>query len=196
VPDLQSPEAVQKLLRQYALAHQPSLFLAEELVPVVIVDDLSGADVANQGFPRDAMGISVVGAGGAGNVSVATWIPTNNVLAKLTGIILQNNAADRTYSIRNLGGATVLGLVARTTKDFQDTRLGGAPPNVQIAVRNDTALSDGNINLSVSVLADDTVLIPCSFVGFNGGGVQVHHQDLNTALEVGWIWTEYLITER
>lgn len=196
MPDLQAAEPNQKLLRQYALSRAPALHLAEELVPVVVVDNLSGADVANEGYPRDCSATLTVVAGGAGNLSVASWLPTNNVLCQLTGIVMFDLVGTKNFVIRNTAAATVLGLTEVFTKGFNDTRVTPALPNCFIGSRNNTAVPDGTAVMNVVGAIDESIYLPVNFTGFNGGGVQVHHGTLNAALRVGFFWTEYLITQR
>lgn len=195
--DIQTPDPANKLRRQYRSRNLGGLFLAEELVPVSIVDDLSGSGVADRGYPRDAIGEVSVAAGGAGNFSQAWWVPTGNaIVAKLHRILIHNFLGARTYSffIGTEATGVPTGLTQVTSLSFLDARLPDFP-NIFLGSRNNAAATQGLRVGTFNTGGQTTPEIPVGLVGSFGGGFGVIAGAANEAMIVTFYWTEYLVVE-
>lgn len=191
--DIQNPDPVQKLLRQYRIRSPFGIHLAEELVPVVVVDDISGSSVADRGYPRDAVGTAEVAAA-VGFNGIVAWIPTNLVLAHLTTIIVSFDV-DQGFTVRLLDQDDVItGLTNVTTRKFFDTRL-TTLPGVTVGRRNTTTGTEGTQIMNLNVLADDPIFIDVSGVASGGGGIIVRCSTSNVLMRVTYLWTEYLLQD-
>jgi len=196
---IQSPGTVEKLRRFFKVRTPYSPDLAEELVPVVVAEDLTGAGVADQGYPREAMGFVNLAAGGAGTNASLYWIPTGaGIVAQLHTIYFSNSlgSVNSQVQVRILNRAfPALGLAAVTSKGFTEGRV-TATPNVFLGTKVPlTAALEGSLIGRLNHLADQSIPIPVNFVSANGGGVVLVNNITNLGLAATFLWTEYLLEE-
>jgi len=195
---IQTPEPSEKVRVQYKIRTPLDLFLARDLVPVTIVDDLSGPSVGDRGYPRDAMGFNNVAAGGVGTRAQCVLVGTGNrgkVYQVTRGIIEKPTAG--IVQIRFSLGADITGLVDQTNKGFVDQRISNDAPD--LSMQGSTPLLaalDGTVVGRVSVEADISYPVPLTVVFGFGGFLNFVSAADDEELAVTWYWTEYLLEDR
>lgn len=196
---IQTPRPVQKLRGEYKLREQLDLTLASELVPVVLVDDLSGPSVADPGYPRDAMGIISVPGGGAGTNVQCVCVGTGNrgKIYRINRAIVQKPTAGRAQIQLGLG-ATITGLTNIVTKGYLDGRVGTEVPDLSIQESTPlTAAIDGTqVGIISFDVADQQLDIDLGWILPGGEFASIVNQTADEQLRVTYFWTEYLLEDR
>lgn len=193
---IQVPEPVRKLKRQYKARDLEGLSLAEDLVPVTIVDDLSGPGIADRGYPRACMG--EVGIGGvAGEVGTAWWIPSGTaVVSRLDRLIITNATVDSyAFLLVAEGDAGLTSLTNSTLKAFTDLRVATETPNSFIQSRVMVPPVPGRVVGFVTVLGGVSQEFKIGAVGSIGGAFGVSNAVNDRDFQVTFFWTEYLVIE-
>jgi len=201
MPDIQTPVPVQKLRTEFKVRSPFGLFLAEELIPVVLVSDLSGEVPAHSGYPRKCMGRLIVAAGGAGTQAQAVLQSRPNrgiVYVVDKAVCTETAAGSQSWEVRT--GQDVTGLTERFTKTFRDLRATGAQAYQPDALMGDSvplaASVDGQVVGSFNGLANTPLEIE---LGITLGGtefVNIVVDNLNVVNRVTFYWTEYLAEDR
>lgn len=194
--DIQVPEPTRKLRRQYKSRDLESLSLAEELVPVTLVDDLSGPGIADRGYPRACVGEVGVGAV-AGQVGVAYWIPSGTaVVSRLDRLSIASGTSDNyAFLVVPEVGPGVTGLTDSPLKSFTDLRVAGALPNSFIQGRNIVSPAVGQVVGFVRLLANTAFELKVGAIGSVGGAFGITNAINNVPFQVTFWWTEYLVVE-
>jgi len=197
-PFIQTPQPVEKLARQYRIRNPDGLFLEDALVPVVLVDDLSGAAVIDRGYPRDCIGRINLGAPGAGNVQQFVWQPVNRgITSQLNAILFDPVGGTQPFEVEIVRAGTALAITTSSnlTKTFVDCRLTNRElPSVQIGSNVVVVGTNDGVPVFRARLGADAIF-PFSFKGVDGGGVLVVQQTANLSAGVTFFWTEYLASE-
>ncbi len=124
MPEIQSPEPGRKLQQRYNLVGStPSPFLSPELVPVVLVDDLSKEESLDEPFERQAVQFSTE-SGAAGFYSeISLTNPTSS------GVLLlcDSFSPNATQGFLHIGFFTGPGGVSTTFREWRDNRISGTP---------------------------------------------------------------------
>jgi len=182
VPDIQDPGPGRKLQKRYRLiGTTPAPFLSPELVPVVLIDDLSDDE------PTDRWGTAAqVEAAAVGALS-QTAIRNGSQ----SGIIIENISCLITLSSGGQWGAFQAGptLTTPTSPFWQDQTLAGAP-QAEISQGVDVGAVVDRIARGASQ-GDDPILV--DFLNYRLGQAQKIHLtviQVNIRLEFWWKWTE------
>lgn len=198
MPLIQTPQPVSKLRTTYKIRSPFGLFLAEDLVPVVMVDDLSGGAVADEGYPRDAMGKGTRLAGGAGTNSqvVCVGVGDRGKIYKVRSAYAAKPAAGFVF-VHFSNGADITGLVDQAAKGFSDQRISVEPPDMQIGTSAPITASIDGIRVGVYELnGSEGQFIPLDVVLGFGGFVNIVDGTTNETMDVTFHWTEYLLEDR
>jgi len=198
VSKVQTPSHSEALRLEFKLRE-----LLEELrvVPIVFptvpIADLSGATIADTGYPREAMGLVAPGAGGAGTNGQAMCVATGGrgkvykVTAALVtkpsagNIQLRSSAADPTAQVQS------------GNNNFMDQRVSGTRPDLFIGASTPlTAAIEGTAMAQIRYLGADTILLPLGIILGETGFVNIVNVTANEAFEVSYYWTEYLLEDR
>jgi len=192
MPQPQSPSVKEKLRIGLKVHEAFSLWLAEELVPVVLVDDMSGQSVADTDYPRDAVGRINRAAGGAGtNVEcIVTGVP--RVVVLVESVLVSKPTAGNIQIRRDRN--TVIA-AATTQKTFRDLRPGATPNLLMGASVPLTAAIDGDFVMSIGVAAVESALIPLGFILGEGDSLLAISETANEALTAIYYWREYLVED-
>jgi len=200
VPIIQNPEAAEKLRVRYKLREPYAPTLAEEVVPVTVVDDLSGPS-ENRGYPRGAIGFASPAAGGAGTKAQVIFVPRiNQGLVYRLDAILIRAVVDGLYRVRV--GLDAVGLSTSTVSlSYADLRLGGSPDGFVGASTPLTAAVVGTALYPIAMLADTIIRLPVKFLLGSGNPagvpfVNVVNDTENQASAVAFEWTEFLTEDR
>jgi len=202
VPDIQTPTPSEKLRTTYKIRTPFGLFLAEDLIPVVLVDDLTGEVPADTGYPRGAVGRMVVAGGGAGTQAQAILAarPNRGLVWVVEKAIISAVAANVIIAELRTGQAVTGAPTERFTKTYRDLRATGAAgfePNALMA--SNTPLSAAVIGQVVgryTVLAQTSITIP---LGITLGGdqfVNIVNDVADVPITVTFYWSEYLEEDR
>lgn len=171
------------------------LFISSGISPVIILDDLSGSAVADQGFPRDAWGEVVSPAGGVGTnaQTIVAGIADSTLLFKLSSAIVQK-PTDGQVGI--LIGQGISGVTELFVKGYSDVRVFPDTPKMFMGENTPlTASIDGALLGSVEVEALVSLTIPLDMVLGGTTFVNIVNLDTNEALITTYRWTEYLLED-
>lgn len=197
MPLIQTAQTTEKVRLQYKVRSPFGLFLAEDLVPVVVVDNLSGASVGDQGYPRDAFGRDSEGVGGAGlnsTVCIAATPDAGPVILHVTGVKVFLGATG-TFQVRMI--PTLSGWTEGGRTRYQDNREPGDTNAFVGAKTILTASLEGDAIIQQSLLINTTADIPLSCVLQPGQGpLAVNADTAQVLVGVTWFWTEYLLENR
>ena len=189
MPDIQSPDPGRKLQDRYNLiGTTPAPFLSPELVPVVILDDLS-EDAP--GFLFAIASQSVTGAA-ATNSQTALTNPTGS------GVLIENlefrwgQEVAGVYSLFTAGPALSLG---GANESWQDTRRSGRPVGI-VTLGVDVGAVTGGIARG-RILANTQGIISLPNYIMEPGERLHFIQGLDSDLNFYWTWSERTLpTER
>lgn len=125
MPEIQSSDPGRKLQERYDLTGgTPAPFLSPEIVPVVLVDDLTASDVLDRAFEREAFVWNTEGGGVAEN-SVCMFVnPVESGVLATVQRISVGVAADAVVSIERVVSTFV---DSGGFRRFRDTRIPGLP---------------------------------------------------------------------
>jgi len=196
VPIIQTPEIALKLFRRFRLDRPPDSLLSPEVVPVVVVDDLT--DYNTSGADRRCMGISVQGAVAA-EFAIAVLVNSLPQRLHVTAVTISTPTGQNVAIARPT--QAIVGLTAVVHKAFVDFRVPGQPQAVN-SVDTVVALPNRRVMWDEPVLASSPVRLPLDVTLFGGepgaegpGGagsraLLVSAGTVNTELRVSWEWTE------
>lgn len=184
------PDVAQKLFRRYRLAHPPSGILAEEIVPVTVVDDLS--DYGVTAATRQCAGASVQGAV-VGEYSFAALGAVSEVRVKVSGVWFSSSTAQEILVI--LSNESSITITAGE-KGYLDRRIRGSPA-ATIGHETDAGLHTGTEIWRGLILADTPIYVPLGVI-LSSGEIElpgrtrmlVQCGTLNTNLRYAWNWSE------
>jgi len=195
--DIQTPDPANKLRRQYKSKTLGGLFLAEEIVPVTIVDDLSGPGIADRGYPRACIGETGTAAVAA-QLGEHWWVTSNRVtVSRLDRMIIScNSTRGFALLIAPEVGVGLAGLTDSVLKSFTDLRVADQTPNDFIQARTVAAGGEqGNVVGFFDSLANVPLVLDIGAIGSFGGGFGVSCDTVNIAFQTNWFWTEFLVVE-
>jgi len=192
---IQTPQHPQELQAEFKVRGPFGLELLETIQPTY---QLGRQKIASVGYPLKAIGIVSGAAGGAGtNTEAVLTCPAElGIIILLEQILIRNTAG--TVSLRIWQGDPLASV--QTTflrKAFRDTRIVDSLPQgiIQSAIPL-TAAANGLQVGSISSVADDTVIIEPEVVLGSGGFFLVREDTADAALEVTFMWTEFLLEDR
>jgi len=198
VAHVQTPIPGSKLRAEFKLRQQPEVFLSTELVPTVLVADLSGPAVADLGYPRQAIGHVSTAAGGAGTNAqcMCVGVGDRGKIYKITRALISKPLAGLVQINLSLGAA--LGAITLlATKGFQDQRTADVPDMSIGALTPLTAAISGTQVGLIDVQAEEgTVQVDFDVVLGAGGFLNVVNLTANETLRCSFFWTEYLLEDR
>jgi len=193
---IQTPQHVQELQAEFKVREQFGLELLETIQPTY---NLGLQKVASQGYPRKCFGVDNAAAGGAGtNVECALRCPADvGIIILLESVSITNIIGP--CSLRADDGTPMASIVGTaSTKQFRDTRINPAqqPDGVLETADPLTAAPNGNSVGLLEVLPDTRLDVVVDVVLGSGGYFLVRHEIANTALDVSFMWTEFLLEDR
>jgi len=193
---LNTPAPVQKLRVQYKIREPFDVFLAQDLVPVTIVDDLSGASIADVGYPRRARGF-VTAAAVAAQIAQCQCVGVLGVgkIFHITGVTVDSPTAQNLLLRVNDPAVALAGATNVTTKDFMDRGASGQIPDLAVS-QITSATIFGRIVGEFRLVASISSHIDLDIVLRGADFVAVTANNTNTALSASWEWTEYRLEDR
>ena len=194
---IQTPQHVQELTAEFKVREPFSVELLETIQPTY---QLALQKVASQGYPRKCMGIVIGAAGGVGtNTECAITCPAD------VGIVILLES----WSINHLNGnvtarvddgvALASTVTVHGTKGFRDTRINPAaqlPDGILTDHDPLTAAPNGRQVGIYSVQTTDTNVFEVDTVIGGGGYFVIRRESANTAMDVCFMWTEFLLEDR
>lgn len=181
---IQAPELARRLQRKFDTdGPGPTHTLAPEIVPVVLVEDLTPALPEDTGFIRQCVG-TVYQAGVAAEYAHAQLFNPDG-----SGSILHAEMA-----VVSIGAADTVNVAFYDTRlgndgsvYFRDRRLAGSPVG---AVTNDSGGAELGTNIApIESPGDEAITIPLDIILAPGQGL-VLNVGVNNALNASFWWTE------
>jgi len=196
VARIQTPQHVQELQAEFKVREPFGLELLETIQPTY---QLGLQKVASQGYPRKAFGSAHANAGGVGtNNEIALRCPADiGIIILLETVSITNLAS--TVTLRADDGVAMASIVGTDiTKQFRDTRINPAqqPDGIMETANPLTAAPNGRHVAIIAVVADTTLVHRVDVVLGGGGYFLVRHDTVNAALDVDFMWTEFLLEDR
>ncbi len=182
MPDIQSPDPGRKVAEKYNIVGPPPvLFLSPELVPVVLIDDLTEA------LPGIAWAIAPVDQPGGAGVASQTALrnPSDSGILIENLSLRVNTSAGSNIEIHTAGPS----LASTSPKDWQDQRRSGAPVGI-VTQGTDVGAVTGRVFEGV---ASFLAVLAFTFNGWvmpPGGKLHLIATVVNVTMQVTWQWTE------
>lgn len=125
MPEIQSPDPGRKLQERYNLTGgSPSPFLSPEIVPVTLVDDLTGFDVLEATFERPAF-IWISHSGTVPNVPIIRFVnPTDSGVLAIVEKFTVSSSLGSVVTVQRFA-TTISGTSG--ARRWRDSRLSGQP---------------------------------------------------------------------
>jgi len=189
MPEIQSSDPGRKLRERYDLVGaSPAPFLAPELVPVVIVDDLTEFDVLSAEFERPCTVHETQGAPGAGVHAVVMLAnPSGSGVLAIGDDVYLSTAPGGRINWRLFASAPVIA----DHGQFRDSRLPGTPACGSVATTSGVA-PDDDWQIQLADLSIDTagVIYPLPYVISPGFVLQMKISITNISLSASIRWRE------
>ena len=188
MPEIQSPDPARKLQEKYDLiGSSPAPFLSPELVPVVIIDDLSDES------PGIDFAIAAGAFAGAAGVQFQTAIVNRNgsgvLVTDVRLYITREDATDQPYQVWQGGPALSSGL----TPLWQDLRRSGVP-SALLTMDTDAGAVTGMVATG-GMLQDREQLVDLSrFILAEGDKLHLLMVGTNNPARAYWTWAESRVT--
>jgi hypothetical protein len=176
MPEIQDAALARALQRRYFLKGGYSPVLAPEVVPVVLVDDISGYETQVGAATPGVVSATVAAV--AGQYGHASLAPLAGQIAHVNGLVIA--AATTAFCSVRLGapltGGTAVGAL------WADRRKSGVPPVDWRYVSN--AALQGTAVINIRHFADYTTFVPLDFWLTNSQGLLVDWELVNQAFRV------------
>jgi hypothetical protein len=189
MPEIQSPDPARKLQKKYDLiGSSPAPFLSPELVPVVIVDDLSDES------PGILFAISAGAFAGAVGVQFQSALvnPTGTgiLVTDVRLYITREDATDQPYQVFRGGPALTTPLV----EFWQDFRVVGAP-SARVTMDTDAGAVTEMVATG-GMLQDREQMVDLSRFALPDNGSKLHllMVGTNNPARAYWTWGESFVT--
>jgi len=188
MPDIQSSDPGRKLQQRYdLLGAPPSPLLSPELVPVVVVDDLTGTDVLSAEFERPCIAFDTF----TGVVTSAVLFLLNpfgsGVLTVVESVLFATSTACTvSFRVRRGFGGTIV-----TFGAFRDGRLAGRPNTGFFPLSLAFTTEAYNVELLVTVPPRDRVDV--EFVLEPGDALQMMQSVPVNTLAANAVFTERVL---
>lgn len=179
-------QSAQKLGRAYGLTDLPITGVAPELVPVVIVGDLTSPAEHDAGDIRYCVGNGSQGGAASNYAHVQLLNPPGSGITVIvqTLVVAIETAGDVQVRLYDTP------LTTATTRRFRDTRITGTPVG-QARTQNETSRLGTSV-LSLGLVADASEQIQLDFVLKPGTGILVSPYTADVQCTAGWLWVEML----
>ncbi len=178
MPEIQDAALARALARRYFIKGGYSPVLAPEVVPVILVDDISGYETGISGKqPAVASTTSAAVAGQFGHTSLA---PLAGLIVHCSAITFGSNAAGIFYVRLGapLTGGTAVGPL------FADRRQAGTP-SVDFRYHANVALQGTQVN-AYNLAANTSIRIPVDFTLTNAQGLLTAFGTVNVGYRVSF----------
>ena len=195
---IQTPGEVAALMAQFKIRSPFGLLLLEDIQPVVIVADVSGGSVARAGFPKEAIGVVQVTAGGAGAESevVMTGVGGQGVVQVINRAFLHAPSSGF-INIRQGTATAITNITDVTNKQYTDLRSFGAGqvPTLLIG-RKTNANPEGSFVGNIAVDGVVATMVELNYI--MGPGDQLVFANAQSDEDMGAtiFWTEHLLEDR
>lgn len=188
MPLIQDPTIVRKLQQSLRLIALPDALLAPEIVPVILVSDLS-APLAD--IERGCSGADEVGAA-VGEFSIITLTRIGGARTAdvtITGVTMGTRSTQTMLFV--VFTAAVVGLALSGQTSFDDLELPGRPTS-RLGTDTQVGLPGNRVIHRVRLLADTSVRIPMKIRlgNIDQGTVGIVGLTQNTGIFGGYEWTE------
>jgi len=183
---IQVPDIARKLARRFGIdGPAPADTLAPEIVPVVLVEDLTAPDEEDSGYERTCIGKQSVGALAANYSYVQLYNPSGSGVLVVVEAMILSVGGNSAISIRNYDtAATSLG----TDLSFRDRRLSGAPAAQVRYVQSGANLGDAVAQ--AFAVGNDQYLTPLDFLLSPGKGLCTRPDTQNVQNITTLFWSE------
>jgi len=194
---IQNPDTSSKLRSEFRTREPLGPFeLGRVIHPVALVSDLAGSSPLDESYPRSCMGLTSIGAGGAGtNVQCILVAPAGvRKVYEVHRCYVTKVTSAAQVQIR--GGSAITGAptAVGSTKSFQDFRIGAAPDADVVSTTPLTAALDG-VRLGLLEVPTDSIEIILGVVLGPSDFVIISNDTANEGLACMWFWTEYILGE-
>ncbi len=187
MPEIQSPDPGRKLQERYNLiGSTPAPFLSPELVPVVLIDDLTEEGPG----PRFCSAASALSPAAGKQAATALGLPNGaNVLIENISVVFYTNGAASFEA--DLAGPTLTGSGA--TSLFQDRRLAGSPIAI-VSDGDDVGAVSGPIAKG-QILGSTVVKVDLPNWKFSDTSQEIFLliSSINISCSYFWTWTERVL---
>jgi len=185
MPEIQVPEIVSKLRRRFQLKGHASIStLAPELVPVIVVEDVTDA-MEDVWVPAMAHGIEGATVNEYSMHLLANPVGSSRIII-IDDIFVQSTAAVEVQ----LRGRTASNLTNVDGVVWRDTRKRGFPTAVYSTGSNVAAVGDNLHFNNLQLLAGETMRVPLTYILDEGEGLLLRCVLVNTAFHAGYLWRE------
>jgi len=196
---IQTPGHQNALRTEFKVREPFTVDLDGTIMPVAVVADLSGAVVSDLGHPRDAMGIQITAAGGAGTVAqcVVVGVLGQGLIWKVHRVDLDKATAGTVQVLFGAQGVGIAGLVNTIRKGYSDLGVLTQPPlsfggSTPLAAAPDGVLV-GRFRVSTAV---DQAWLPMNVVLRGGDFLNILNDTQDEALGATFHFTEYKLEDR
>lgn len=191
---IQRADLVERMRRAFGLRERGvGSTVSPELVPVVIVEDLTGPSI-DEGYPREALAIVSAGASAGVYSEVFLYNPEGSAVDLIVELLWTRMSASGTGIVR-LGATTALNnlLGTQTERLNQDMRV-QAIPNGRIDSRNQAAVVTATRTFSLFQQSTSWQANPVAITLPPGTYLSFVPQANNTGAYIMAWWTERLRT--
>lgn len=188
MPDVQSPDAGRKLQLRYRLPRPATAFLSPEIVPVVLVDDLTKLDAQDVAFER-----SYVRRGSqAGNVTNRAIVELVNPPNSGINVFLKRLLFDvaTASSVRISEPADLISAGTLSGAPTDGRVVGAAASALRLGLTVGTGLGNIFIQVDAGGSFPNMIFDLSGYVVLPGQMIQCTQQILNDTLSAGFWWTE------
>jgi len=197
VARIQTPQHVQELQAQFKIREQFGLELLETVQPTFSLGDLK---VASTGYPRKCMGRLAISAGGVGtNVEGALTCPQDlGIVVLFDAVWIQTGATGYVAELRITDGVAMATISSTPAeKAFRDGRVVAQLPAGRTDIANPlTAAPNGKIIGRIEAIADENTIIPIDVILGGGAYFLIRNVTANLAMNLTFLWTEFLLEDR
>lgn len=187
---IQRSDLIEKIRRAFNLyEHGVGTTLSPELVPVVLVEDLTSATIGD-GYPRRAVGHAEAGAS-VGVYSEAFLInPTGSTVDLVVDELWLRRTTNGQARVRMGPNANLNNLLGTQTRRWNVDMRVQDRPNATVDSRNQPATVTATRDWLFTLTANEWLVFPAQLTLPPGTWAQVVPDTNNTAIYTTWYWTE------
>lgn len=185
---LQSPEPGRKVVRRYQLSGEGGITsVSSEMIPVVLIDDLTQASPIDTDFDRAGMAGTVITGVAAQVGQIQLLNPDSSGVQLSADFAVVSRTTAGLVSVREHD----IALATNIPAFFSDRRIVGSP--AATLNRESNAATFGTGVASFELGAADATVIPLGVVLAEGQGVSIACGSTNVTLTVAYYWSERML---